>query len=269
MLADDAFSGVSGQARMQRDSRSLMAEELLALMLEVKPQTPAAKKAVARLRKWNGEMARDRSAPLIFMAWLRALNQALYGDELGDLTSQFLGPRPLLVKSILTRRQHWCDDIGTDDKNETCADILVKSLEAALAGLVKRHGKDTSAWRWGDVHVATFPNLVLTHVPLLGRIADLEIESDGGDATVNRGAMRLNDDSSPFAHIHGPGYRAVYDLSNLNKSRYIIATGQSGNPLSSHYSDQLEPWRNGAMYRLGTSSKTSSERTGFILAPGK
>jgi penicillin G amidase len=269
MLADDGFSGSSGHARMQRDPRSLMSEELLALMLEVKPETPLAKKAVARLRKWKGVMARDRSAPLIFMAWLRTLNRQLYGDELGDLTAQFLGPRPLLVKSILTRRQHWCDDTGTDDKQETCAEILLSSLEAALADLVKRHGKDWSAWRWGDVHVATFPHPLLTHVPVLGRIADLSIESDGGDATVNRGAMRLNDNASPFAHIHGAGYRAVYDLSNLNKSRYIIATGQSGNPLSSNYSDQLEPWRNGAMYRLGGSRKTSSERSGFILTPDK
>jgi penicillin amidase len=54
----------------------------------------------------------------------------------------------------------------------------------------------------------------------------------------------------PFAHRHGAGYRAVYDLADLDNSRFMIATGQSGNPLSPHYGDLVRPWRDGAHFRI-------------------
>ncbi len=48
-----------------------------------------------------------------------------------------------------------------------------------------------------------------------------------------------------FQHLDGAGYRAIYDLADLDRSHFMIATGQSGNPLSPHYSDLLERWRDG------------------------
>lgn len=40
----------------------------------------------------------------------------------------------------------------------------------------------------------------------------------------------------------GPSYRAIYDLADLDASRYIIPTGQSGHPLSPHYRDMEDHW---------------------------
>ncbi|MCY4099606.1 MAG: penicillin acylase family protein, partial [Rhodobacteraceae bacterium] len=40
-----------------------------------------------------------------------------------------------------------------------------------------------------------------------------------------------------FSSDHGAGYRGVYDFSNLDESEFIIATGQSGHPLSQYYDD--------------------------------
>ena len=49
----------------------------------------------------------------------------------------------------------------------------------------------------------------------------------------------------------------------------MIATGQSGHPLSRHWGDLVEPWRRGATLRLG---RVAEEATGRILlfpsAPG-
>ena len=39
--------------------------------------------------------------------------------------------------------------------------------------------------------------------------------------------------------INGPIYRQVIDLANLDNSRYIQSTGQSGHLLSPHYDDLL------------------------------
>ncbi len=67
----------------------------------------------------------------------------------------------------------------------------------------------------------------------------MRIESDGGDHTVNRGKTQGGKSEQPFAHTDGGAFRAVYDLADLGNSRFMIATGQSGNFLSRHYSDLL------------------------------
>ena len=43
----------------------------------------------------------------------------------------------------------------------------------------------------------------------------------------------------------GAGYRGVYDLADPDSSVFVIATGQSGHPLSRHYDDLAERWRRG------------------------
>jgi penicillin amidase len=39
--------------------------------------------------------------------------------------------------------------------------------------------------------------------------------------------------------------RAIYDLSQPDRSLYIHTSGQSGNLLSPHYADFAAPWRDG------------------------
>jgi penicillin amidase len=39
--------------------------------------------------------------------------------------------------------------------------------------------------------------------------------------------------------------RVIVDLDDVERSRYVLPGGQSGNPFSSHYSDQLRLWRLG------------------------
>ena len=45
--------------------------------------------------------------------------------------------------------------------------------------------------------------------------------------------------------------RAVYDLSNLDASLFMIAPGQSGNPLSPHWGDLAQAWADGRTITLG------------------
>ena len=235
---------------MQRDLFSGMARDLLPLMIRAKPASVAGQRAIALLRNWDGVMASERAEPLIFNAWLLTLNRALYGDELGTQLGGYLGGRPITVKSMLTQRQAWCDNVKTD-RVESCEMILAQSLDTAVAALVDSHGADVDGWRWDQVHVAHFPHPLLTHVPVLRGIANLSVPTGGGDATINRGAMRLGAERDPFRHVHGPGYRAIYNLMDPRGSRFMIATGQSGNPLSVKYRNFLEPWASGQYICLG------------------
>ena len=82
----------------------------------------------------------------------------------------------------------------------------------------------------------------------------------GGDSvTVNVGHFDPRNERQPFASTHAATYRAIYQLTDLDQSRFVTASGQSGNPLSHHYADLTELWasgrsvpigRDGASYRL-------------------
>ncbi|MDE0391472.1 MAG: penicillin acylase family protein [Rhodospirillales bacterium] len=68
---------------------------------------------------------------------------------------------------------------------------------------------------------------------------------------------------------HGAGYRALYDLANPERSVFVISTGQSGNPLSSHYEDYAEPWRDGEYLPMLTDrSRVEEDALGtLVLSP--
>ena len=87
-------------------------------------------------------------------------------------------------------------------------------------------------------------------MPVVRELADIAIESDGGGFTLNRGQHWTASESDPFTNRHGPVYRAIYDLSRLDDSRFIQPTGQSGNPLSPSYGDFVERWRDGGYVRI-------------------
>jgi len=228
---------------MQGDNLSLMATDLLPRLLDVmKPGSPSRSPLLALLQKWDGNMIRERPEPLIFSTWMLELNKLVYSDELAELTPQFLNLRPRFIKSVLSRRQIWCDNIKTA-KIEECALLVRRAFDTTVERLTEQYGPDHRTWMWGVAHQATFSHPLLSRVPLINRLSDIKIASNGGNYTVNRGATRPNNDARPFSHIHGPGFRAIYDMKDLDNSRFMIATGQSGNPLSRHYSDFVVRWR--------------------------
>lgn len=237
-------------AEMQQDSISLMARDLVPLLTAHPGTDPRLRGIARRVAAWDGEMDRNRPEPLIFMAWLRALNQRLFADEIGPLFGRFWALRPVLVKRVLTGTGEWCDDMATEKIRESCASRIAAALKDAVDQLSDRYGSDPSAWRWGAAHVARFHHPVLGRIPLIRGLANIGIASDGGPFTVNRAQPHVANRRQPYASVHGPGYRAIYDLAALDRSRFMIATGQSGNPLSPHYGDLMEKWRDGKYVRL-------------------
>lgn len=229
--------------RMQADTVSLMARDLVGPMTRFAAEDERLIAVQRMLRAWDGRMARDRPEPLIFTAWLRAFNKSVYADELGEDFRAYWRLRPQFIQRVLHDQPHWCDRRATEPV-ESCDALLAASLGETLDQLAQSFGTDdVKKWQWGARHAARFDHPIFGGLPVLSAIADLQIPSDGGDFTVNRGATRPGRKHRPHAHIHGPGYRAIYDLKTPGNSSYVIATGQSGNPLSKHYRDFLRIWR--------------------------
>ena len=110
--------------------------------------------------------------------------------------------------------------------------------------LTDRFGGTLESWRWGDAHQATHDHPVLGEVPVLKWFVNIRQSTSGGDNTLMRGQTAATG-PDPYLNTHGAGFRGVYDFADPDSSVFIIATGQSGHPLSRHYDDLSELWRRG------------------------
>jgi penicillin amidase len=245
-------------ARIQADVVSLAMRELLPKLLAARPRSEDARKALALLAKWDGAMAPGRAEPLIAWAWWRELTRAIYADELGDAFRANWLSRAVFLGNVLSgdaEHARWCDDVRTPVV-ETCEELLALSLDAALADLARRYGSDRARWRWGEAHLARHEHRPFGRQPLLARLFDITVPSPGDTYTVNVGRNNLNDEAQPFANRHAASLRAIYDLSNLEKSLYIHSGGQSGNILSDHYDAFSKAWAKNEYIPMRAERKT-------------
>ena len=256
LLAAKPRHDLASFAAIQADVSSGTVAEILPLLLKTEARSDLGRTAMAMLRAWEsgGErsanwMAPERPEPLIALAWIDRLRQAMFVDEVGDgLFAQLDTQRSRYTAQLraLTRPEDavWCDDVRTPAV-ETCAELAATTLESTLAELVGRYGNDPAAWRWGKAHEAISEHRPFGKQPLLARIFDLRVPA-GGDATsVNAGRHNPWDQASPFADRWGPSLRALYDLADPDRSQFMISSGQSGHVLSPQYGDLALPWSRG------------------------
>jgi penicillin amidase len=231
-------------ARIQGDVVSLPVRELLPRLLAVKPASDEGRRALQLLSGWDASMSAERAEPLIVWAWWREFSRAIYGDELGEALRGNWLARAQVLTAVLEDRDgqaRWCDDVRTRAA-ESCDAVLAAALEAALADLRERYGRDMMAWRWGAAHEARHEHRPFGRVRSLARWFDISVPTPGDAYTVNDGRNRMEDEARPYANTHAASLRAIYDLSALDNSLYIHSTGQSGNLLSAHYKSFSEAW---------------------------
>ncbi len=203
-------------------------------------------KALALLASWNGEMNEHLPEPLIYAAWLRALQERLIRDEMGPLANKFTQVEPLFIERVFRNVDGagvWCDVVQSA-RVETCAEISRLALDDALLWIDERYGGSLESLRWGDAHQATQDHPVLGNVPVLKWFVNIRQSTSGGDNTLMRG-VTSGKGRDPFQNVHGAGYRGVYDFADPDSSVFITSTGQSGHPLSRFYDNLGELWRRG------------------------
>ncbi len=202
--------------------------------------------ALALLADWNGEMNEHLPEPLIYAAWMRALQDRLIRDELGPLAREFTHVEPLFIERVFRNvdgANVWCDVLQSAE-TETCDQMAAAALDDALVWITANYGTALESLRWGDAHMATQDHPVLGGIPVLGWFVNIRQSTSGGDNTLMRGRTS-GTDPQPFLNVHAAGYRGVYDFADPDSSVFVVATGQSGHPLSRHYDDLSELWRRG------------------------
>jgi penicillin amidase len=250
---------------IQTDSVSIAAQRLVPLFLKAEPNTEQAAEALQLLRDWDFSMDRKRAAPAIYMSMLNEVVRVLAEDDLGsDAFMDFWRADADFTELALGQVPHWCDDIRTTPV-ESCKWALSTALDRAVFKLSQDQGSAVVDWHWGDMHTAPMKHQLLSLVPGLALLGNRPIETSGGDHTLNRGQSRGGDGDTPFSHVHGAGFRAIYDLSNLDNSLFALAGGQSGNPFSDHYADLLKDWRDGRYFRIPGRAEDIPQEGGALL----
>jgi penicillin amidase len=127
---------------------------------------------------------------------------------------------------------------------------LGTALDAALADIERRFGKDPAAWQWGKLH-----QLTLNHP--LGRpewrLGPVPRPGDGNTVNATSGAN--------FHQTNGASWREVLDVGDWDRSVMTNVPGESGDPESIHYSDLLSDWAAGKYHPMPFSRKAVEAAT--------
>ena len=235
-------------AAIQADVRSLAAPHLLPWLLKARSTHPLAAAAKATLAGFDGQMAADQVAPLIFWAWQRQLARGIFMDDAGAaLWDRGLSTRTFqdALEGVLERNDaSWCDDRGTPAV-ETCEQQNDAAFTRALQELAISQGADVAQWRWGRAHQMRGEHRPFSRVPLLARWFELRAPVGGDTQTVNVSRVGLKPDATTgelYLDEHGPSLRALYDLADPSRSRVMHSSGQSGIVFSPLYRNFVQPW---------------------------
>ena len=88
----------------------------------------------------------------------------------------------------------------------------------------------------------------------------------GSASTVSKAEYSL---FKPYDVTAGPSMRLIVDLASPHSHLSVIPGGQSGQPFSPHYKDQVELWRRGQYRRvtMGGPPVAAAGRSVLVLSP--
>ena len=241
LLSSRERHDVESVRAIQGDTVSLSALALLPFLQGTASTHALAPAAQTLLKRFDGDMRADSGAALLLNAWVDELARAMLPPRIGeDRFRALYGRRHFRegIKRILANPDSaafWCG-------GRPCSELGTIALDRALDRLAARYGDDPQRWRWGEAHPALSAHKPFGNVQLLSRLFDVRVPTGGDAWTVNVGQYWLNDRREPFANRHAASLRAIYDLADLEKSRFIYQTGQSGLVFSSRDRNMRDEW---------------------------
>jgi penicillin amidase len=261
---------------IQGDTRSQFAPTLVKALLKVDlGHDDFTKQAQELLRGWDytnpvGQSESGAAAAYYNAVWSSLLDLT-FDDELPkDLRADGGDQWMQAVSVLLTKpRSAWWDDKRTPGVTEGQSEILRKAMVKARLDLTMELGKEPGDWQWGQLHRLKLAHQVLGGDDVPGIVAMLfnrgPINMPGGSAIVDANGWNAacTTTEPPDSCSKGQGYdvdwapsmRMVVDLSNLDKSRWVNQTGNSGHAFADHYNDQNEAWAKNELFDWPFSDK--------------
>ena len=234
--AKDRF-GLEDMPAMHGDLKSLSARDLSGRFLAVTTENPDAKAMQDLLRGWDYVTDTRCTAALVYMeatAQLIAMTVVrYYGGDVWNAAMPEGEQRVALLRALRTGDPKPLGGIPSWDA------AIEQALARTAMTLRSRHGEDTTKWQWGDAHWMTWRHN-LGRDPELAKVFNLPDTPVGGDgATVWATQARYGKGSD-----HGVSYRQIIDMRDPNSMQIVIPPGNSGQPGSPHFADNVQRWLN-------------------------
>ncbi len=246
--------------RIMHDRRSLPGLELAAALDGLAEAHGGLEgRALALLRRWDGDLAPESRGGAVYGALMRALEREAFAD---------CGPEELPIGIHERARPHVIRALAERDDAFFPCGTAREAVRRALAAAVRELGPDPARWRRGARHRLRLAH-ALERLPGLRRLLSAGPFPVGGDAdtvAVLAAAPAAGRDA-----MIGPALRAVWDLGSDDEARIALCPGQSGHPASPHYRDLLPGWLKDQLFPLPLSRARVEEAAESTLAllPGR
>jgi penicillin G amidase len=260
LLHDRHDLRVEDMLKVQTDTYSyphvFLAEQLLASVKTAKPKDPRAQRLIDGLKDWNG-IADANSVEISFLHGVRrAALQLILAPILGNDTPLYQWRATTFLQRTLTdRSSKWLPSAykNYDELLAAAADVAVKQL-----------AEDSKSERVEDWPWKRFNSLDMFHP--LGREGILKtfLSITGKPQSGTIYSIRAASNS------HGPAMRFVANPANWDESILLITSGESGQPASSHYSDQFPYWYEGKpiFAPFSDAAEAKAKKHTLTLKPG-
>jgi len=237
--------------KVQTDTYSyphlFLADQLSAAARIAAPKDDRTKKLIEGLKDWNGIADADSPEVSFLVAFRRAALALILEPYLGDQPNLYRWRATTFLQKILTDRPaKWLPPAY-----KTYDALLVAAADRAVAKLAE----DSKSPRIEDWPWKRFNSLDMLHPigreGLLKKFLSISDKPQSGTSYSVRAATKT----------HGPAMRFVASLANWDESILLVTAGQSGQPGSSHYSDQFSYWYEGnPIYAPFTDAAEAKER---------
>ncbi len=272
--------------QMQLDSYSLYSSEINELILPVLKESGSGnfETVISYLENWDYSYELSETAASIMEVFLLKLSENTFGDEMPEpVYRNFIRFSAMPARTLLRMLEDgstFFDDVTTTDREESRDEIIVQSMEDAIAYLNDRYGSEPFEWRWEQLHILTLkPSLFGPAAEDENAPAALKLIVNnllnkgpypirGNHTSLNKGEYKWSD---PFDMVLGPSIRRIIDFSDLSKTLSILPTGQSERPLSQYYGNQTQSWIDG-QYKFLYQDSTFFQENQFNtmeLVPGE
>jgi penicillin amidase len=280
LLAMTSRLTIADDQRIQADVYSIPAEQLTPFFIEAGRSSSGEAAAAAKLLQgWNYVMTRDSVAASVYevtvSTLLRETLEPLLGKHLYTIYAlNYLnsGLFTLLINLLTKPAAPFFGITAGSNANLMRDTAIAHALADSMNQLQTKPGSDPSQWSWGKLHQAHFNHPLASTWPLNFIFGVASLERPGDTMTVNVGGDdNFSADPPNYDQHTVSSLREIIDLSNLDNSLWIITTGESGQPFSTHYNDLIPLWDQNHYQSMGFSSRAEKEasREVLILQPSQ
>ena len=256
--------------RIQGDYYSFFAKETTPYILHAFDSAsvadPDVQTALSYFRNWHFQLTKDDVPTTLFHVFFTHLMKNIFQNKMGDELFQkyiFIANIPYrTVPALLKNPTSWWFDDPSTPQVETRDDVIRKSLADAIRELKATLGGEMKTWQWGMIHTITLRHPFGSQPPL-GSVFNIGPFPIGGSGTtLNNGEYYL---AAPYQVTLGPSMRQIVDFADINGALSIIPTGESGQPMHEHYSDQTPLWLSGEYHPMPLDSARVAEAAKHTL----